>query len=294
MIENFLIENKIKYLKDESLKKHTTFKVGGKADFVVSPSNLSVLSKLIKYLNENDIKYYFLGNGSNVIFNDQGFKGVIIKSQGFNDCSFDGTKAYFGAGVSMTYAAKLCGEKGLSGIEFCYGIPGNIGGGIFMNAGAYGGEISQNIVYVKYLDENGDPQTICKADCNFGYRHSCFMEKKRFILGAEFELTPKPKDEIISFMEDIMKRRIEKQPLDKPSAGSSFKRPEGYFAAALIDECGLKGKSIGGASVSEKHAGFIVNNGGATCRDIVRLADLVSDTVYKEKGVRIEKEMIIV
>ena len=294
MIENFLIENKIKYLKDESLKKHTTFKVGGKADFVVSPSNLSVLSKLIKYLNENDIKYYFLGNGSNVIFNDQGFKGVIIKSQGFNDCSFDGTKAYFGAGVSMTYAAKLCGEKGLSGIEFCYGIPGNIGGGIFMNAGAYGGEISQNIVYVKYLDENGDPQTICKADCNFGYRHSCFMEKKRFILGAEFELTPKPKDEIISFMEDIMKRRIEKQPLDKPSAGSSFKRPEGYFAAALIDECGLKGKSIGGASVSEKHAGFIVNNGGATCRDIVRLVDLVSDTVYKEKGVRIEKEMIIV
>lgn len=294
MIENFLIENKIKYLKDESLKKHTTFKVGGKADFVVSPSNLSVLSKLIKYLNENGIKYYFLGNGSNVIFNDQGFKGVIIKSQGFNDCSFDGTKAYFGAGVSMTYAAKLCGEKGLSGIEFCYGIPGNIGGGIFMNAGAYGGEISQNIVYVKYLDENGDPQTICKADCNFGYRHSCFMEKKRFILGAEFELTPKPKDEIISFMEDIMKRRIEKQPLDKPSAGSSFKRPEGYFAAALIDECGLKGKSIGGASVSEKHAGFIVNNGGATCRDIVRLADLVSDTVYKEKGVRIEKEMIIV
>ncbi|MDY2862252.1 MAG: UDP-N-acetylmuramate dehydrogenase [Oscillospiraceae bacterium] len=294
MIENFLIENKIKYLKDESLKKHTTFKVGGKADFVVSPSNLSVLSKLIKYLNENGIKYYFLGNGSNVIFNDQGFKGVIIKSQGFNDCSFDGNKAYFGAGVSMTYAAKLCGEKGLSGIEFCYGIPGNIGGGIFMNAGAYGGEISQNIVYVKYLDENGDPQTICKADCNFGYRHSCFMGKKRFILGAEFELTPKPKDEIISFMEDIMKRRIEKQPLDKPSAGSSFKRPEGYFAAALIDECGLKGKSIGGASVSEKHAGFIVNNGGATCRDIVRLADLVSDTVYKEKGVRIEKEMIIV
>ena len=294
MIENFLIENKIKYLKDESLKKHTTFKVGGKADFVVSPSNLSVLSKLIKYLNENGIKYYFLGNGSNVIFNDQGFKGVIIKSQGFDDFSFDGTKAYFGAGVSMTYAAKLCGEKGLSGIEFCYGIPGNIGGGIFMNAGAYGGEISQNIVYVKYLDENGDPQTICKADCNFGYRHSCFMGKKRFILGAEFELTPKPKDEIISFMEDIMKRRIEKQPLDKPSAGSSFKRPEGYFAAALIDECGLKGKSIGGASVSEKHAGFIVNNGGATCRDIVRLADLVSDTVYKEKGVRIEKEMIIV
>ena len=294
MIENFLIENKIKYLKDESLKKHTTFKVGGKADFVVSPSNLSVLSKLIKYLNENDIKYYFLGNGSNVIFNDQGFKGVILKSQGFNDCSFDGTKAYFGAGVSMTYAAKLCGEKGLSGIEFCYGIPGNIGGGIFMNAGAYGGEISQNIVYVKYLDENGDPQTICKADCNFDYRHSCFMGKKRFILGAEFELTPKPKDEIISFMEDIMKRRIEKQPLDKPSAGSSFKRPEGYFAAALIDECGLKGKSIGGASISEKHAGFIVNNGGATCRDIVRLADLVSDTVYKEKGVRIEKEMIIV
>ena len=294
MIENFLIENKIKYLKDESLKKHTTFKVGGKADFVVSPSNLSVLSKLIKYLNENGIKYYFLGNGSNVIFNDQGFKGVIIKSQGFSDCSFDGNKAYFGAGVSMTYAAKLCGEKGLSGIEFCYGIPGNIGGGIFMNAGAYGGEISQNIVYVKYLDENGDPQTICKADCNFSYRHSYFMEKKRFILGAEFELTPKPKDEIISFMEDIMKRRIEKQPLDKPSAGSSFKRPEGYFAAALIDECGLKGKSIGGASVSEKHAGFIVNNGGATCRDIVRLADLVSDTVYKEKGVRIEKEMIII
>ena len=293
MIENFLIENKIKYLKDESLKKHTTFKVGGKADFVVSPSNLSLLSKLIKYLNENGIKYYFLGNGSNVIFNDQGFKGVIIKSHGFSDCSFDGTKAYFGAGVSMTYAAKLCGEKGLSGIEFCYGIPGNIGGGIFMNAGAYGGEISQNIVYVKYLDENGDPQTIYKSDCNFSYRHSCFMGKKRFILGAEFELTPKPKDEIISFMEDIMKRRIEKQPLDKPSAGSSFKRPEGYFAAALIDECGLKGKSIGGASVSEKHAGFIVNIGGATASDILELMRQVEQRVFEQFGVHLEPEVRI-
>ena len=294
MLKDFLCKYSFSFVENESLKKHTTMKVGGNADFIVYPKNAEEVSMLISFLKKENIRYYILGNGSNVIFSDEGFKGVIIKSEKLNDIKIDGNKIYFGAGVSMTKATKTAVENSLSGIEYCYGIPGNIGGGLYMNAGAYGGEISSSLVSVDCVDENGEIKTISAKDCDYGYRHSVFMSRRRFILGGLFQFEYGNKAELKRFCEEIMQKRISKQPLDMPSAGSSFKRPAGYFAAALIDECGLKGKTIGGAQVSEKHAGFIVNKGDATCKDITALADYVENEVYKKTGIKIEKEMIIV
>lgn len=294
MLKDFLCKYSFSFVENESLKKHTTMKVGGNADFIVYPKNAEEVSMLISFLNKENIRYYILGNGSNVMFSDEGFKGVIIKSEKLNDIKIDGNKIYFGAGVSMTKAAKTAVENSLSGIEYCYGIPGNIGGGLYMNAGAYGGEISAKLISIDYVDENGEIKTISAKDCDYGYRHSVFMSRRRFILGGLFRFENGNKEELKRFCDEIMQKRISKQPLDMPSAGSSFKRPAGYFAAALIDECGLKGKTIGGAQVSEKHAGFIVNKGDATCKDITALADYVENEVYKKTGINIEKEMIIV
>ena len=295
MIKTFLKDNQIQFLQDESLKKHITFKVGGEAKFVAMPQTKHQAANLFKFLKENNIKYYIIGRGSNVIFRDEGFDGVIIKTSNMQNIEFIGEdKVYADSGVVLNVLCKTLQEKSLAGLEFCYGIPGNVGGGLFMNCGAYGGEISSAVCEVEYIDENGNFQKIDVKDCQFSYRHSIFQDNNWFITGCTFKLTKGDKTQILSFMEDIMQRRIDKQPLDKPSAGSSFKRPVGYFAAALIDECGLKGYSIGGAQVSEKHAGFIVNTGNATCNDIVALAEYVERTVMQKKGVAIEKEMIIV
>ena len=206
----------------------------------------------------------------------------------------DETTVFAGAGVPMNLLCKSLQENSLEGLEFCYGIPGNVGGGLFMNAGAYGGEICNAVCEVEYIDENFELKKLPVQNCDFGYRHSVFQGKNWFITGCTFKLEKGNKEEILGFMEDIMQRRITKQPLDKPSAGSSFKRPVGYFAAALIEECGLKGCSVGGAQVSEKHSGFIVNTGDATCKDIVALAEHVEKVVFEKTGVAIEKEMIIV
>jgi len=261
---------------------------------IAMPDTAEKASLLIRFLNENNIKHYFLGNGSNVIFRDEGFDGVIIKTTGLKNVSLNGNRLTVDAGVTMTAAAKLAQENSLAGLQYCYGIPGNIGGGIYMNAGAYGGEISQCIESVDYIDKDGIIHTITKDECDFSYRHSVFMKNDWLIVSAVFALDKGDSSELLVFMDDIMQRRRDKQPLDKPSAGSSFKRPAGYFAAALIDECGLKGLTVGGAQVSEKHAGFIVNIGEATCRDIVRLADKVTQIVLEKKGVQLEKEMIII
>ena len=295
MIKTFLKDNQIQFLQNESLKKHITFKVGGEAKFVAMPQTKHQAANLLKFLKENNIKYYIIGRGSNVIFRDEGFDGVIIKTSNMQNIEFIGEdKVYADSGVVLNVLCKTLQEKSLAGLEFCYGIPGNVGGGLFMNCGAYGGEISSAVCEVEYIDENGNFQKIDVKDCQFSYRHSIFQDNDWFITGCTFKLTKGDKTQILRFMEDIMQRRIDKQPLDKPSAGSSFKRPVGYFAAALIDECGLKGYSIGGAQVSEKHAGFIVNTGNATCNDIVALAEYVEQTVMQKKGVAIEKEMIIV
>ena len=295
MLKTFFEDNKINFLENESLKKHTTFKVGGEAKFIALPSDCEQVAVLLRFLKDNDIKYYILGKGSNVIFRDEGFDGVVVKTANLNSIEYiDDTTVYAGAGVQLSTLCKNLQEHSLKGLEFCYGIPGNVGGGLFMNAGAYGGEICSAVYEVEYIDENCELKKISVNDCDFSYRHSLFQEKNWFITGCTFKLTKGDKEEILAFMEDIMQRRVTKQPLDKPSAGSSFKRPVGYFAAALIEECGLKGCSVGGAQVSEKHSGFIVNTGDATCRDIVALAEHVEKVVFEKTGVKIEKEMIIV
>ena len=296
MLEQFLRQNDISAVFNESMKKHTTFKVGGNAACVAMPDSVEKRRAFIKFLNENKIRCYFLGNGSNVIFSDEGFDGVIIKTSKLNFINIDkkNNTAQAGAGVLMTSFSRMMRENGLGGMEFAYGIPGNIGGGCYMNAGAYGGQISDCVLSVEYIDRQGNVRTVSRRDCDYSYRHSVFMENKWLITSATFRLRPKDKVSMLSYMEDIMQRRVEKQPLDMPSAGSSFKRPRGYYAAALIDECGLKGFSVGGARVSTKHAGFIVNTGNASCADIVALADEVRKTVMEKKGVQLEKEMIIV
>ncbi|MEG1781990.1 MAG: UDP-N-acetylmuramate dehydrogenase [Oscillospiraceae bacterium] len=294
MLKDFLLKNEIPFAENESMKNHTTFKVGGKADFIAMPQSVNQAQKLIIYAKEQGIPFYFLGRGSNVIFKDEGYRGLIIKTSGLQQVKICENRATVQSGVLMTQFSKLLQENGLSGLEFCYGIPGNIGGGIFMNAGAYGGEISAPLIEVEYLDENAVLRKISKDRADFSYRHSIFQDNKWFITSATFELVLKDKKEMLTFMEEIMQKRRDKQPVDKPSAGSSFKRPSGYFAAALIDECGLKGMSVGGAQISEKHAGFIINKGGASCGDILQLAQEVEEIVRNKKGVQLEKEMIIV
>ena len=295
MLKTFLTENNISFLENESLKKHTTFKVGGEAKILAMPSNTQQVVALLDFVRKNDIRYYVIGRGSNVIFKDNGFDGVVIKTVNMQTVQYlDETTVYAGAGVPLNVLCKSLQEHSLEGLEFCYGIPGNVGGGLYMNAGAYGGEICNAVYQVEYIDENLNVQTINVDECGFGYRHSVFQNKEWFITGCTFKLKIGDKDKILAFMEDIMQRRIDKQPLDKPSAGSSFKRPVGYFAAALIEQCGLKGCSVGGAQVSEKHSGFIINKGYATCSDIVALAEHVEKVVFEQTGVAIEKEMIIV
>ena len=291
MIKSFLNKNNIEAHFDESMKKHTTFKVGGNAVCIAVPDTIEKAAALIKFVNENKISHYFLGNGSNVIFNDDGFDGVIIKTSALNKIDIKNNVVVAGAGVLMTSLAKRAQENSLSGLEFCYGIPGNVGGGIYMNAGAYGGEISNCLVSVDYIDENGNLGTISKNDCDFSYRHSRFMKEKWLIVSATFEMEPKDSAEMLAFMEDIMQRRKDKQPLNFPSAGSVFKRPEGYFAGALIEQSGLKGASVGGAQVSEKHAGFIINKDNASCQDVLSLIKFCQDTVKEKFGVELECEI---
>ncbi len=294
MLKDFFIENKIEYKENELMKNHTSFKVGGVADFIICPDDKEKLKKSIKFFNENKINYYYLGKGTNVIFKDEGFRGVIIKSNLLNKYSINSDIAEVESGFVLTTFCKILQEHSLSGLEFCYGIPGNIGGSVYMNAGAYGGEISDCLVKIDYIDENGDEKSIKKEDAKFSYRHSIFQEKKVFITKAYFKLKKADSVKMLDFMKEIMNKRSDKQPLELPSAGSSFKRPVGYFAAALIDECGLKGMRVGGAMVSEKHAGFIVNVGNATCEDIVSLAQKVEEIVFEKTKVKIEKEMIII
>lgn len=295
MINDFLMENDIRFLEQESLKKHTTFKVGGKAVTMALPDTVEKLSKLLNYLNSKGISYYILGNGSNLIFSDEGFDGVVIKMSELKEKKQLGEETiYARAGCSLSSVCLWAAELSLEGFERLYGIPGSVGGAVFMNAGAFNGEISDWLVSVDCLDADGNLHTLSKSECMFGYRDSVFMHEGLVVVGATFTLKKRDKQEIIDFMNDLLQRRKDRQPLDMPSAGSSFKRPEGYYAAALIDQCGLKGLSVGGRQVSTKHAGFIVNTGNATCRDIVMLADRVSRIVREKTGVKLEKEMIIV
>jgi UDP-N-acetylmuramate dehydrogenase len=276
------------------MKTCTTFKIGGDAGLFLEVKNRAQLCAIIKYLNENSIDYIVLGKGSNVLVNDDGLDKVVIKLSGdFCEVSaLDETTLYCGAGLSLAGLCKEAENKSLSGLEFAWGIPGSVGGAVFMNAGAYGGEMKDVVYSVTHIDKSGKVGTIKSYDLDLGYRHSVYKENGFTIIGVTLKLEIDNKNSIRARMDDFMQRRKDKQPLEFPSAGSVFRRPEGNYAGALIEKCGLKGKSVGGAQVSPKHAGFIVNTGNATAQDVKDLIKLIQDTVKKNTGYDLQREII--
>lgn len=278
-----------------SLRQHTGFKTGGNADYIVTPCSQQAFIHTISVLKAHKQPYYILGNGSNVLALDEGYRGWVIKTdQAFREISFgqDGF-AYGGAGVMLSQFCRHCAEKGLAGLEFAYGIPGTIGGAVYMNAGAYGGEIKDVVSSVTVIGQDGSILEYQKDEMAFGYRTSVIQTNGFVVAGASFQLCSDAPPAIMHRMDELMRRRREKQPIEYPSCGSTFKRPDGAFAAKLIDDCGLRGKTIGGAAVSEKHCGFVVNVGGATTADILELIDFIQQTVKDQTGFELEKEIRI-
>ena len=285
----------IPFRENEPLAAHCTFKIGGPAQLFVMPENEQQLCSAVALCKEQDVRYYLLGNGSNILFADEGFSGVVIDVSALDaEIAVEDTVLTAGAGVRLAALCKAALKHGLSGLEFAYGIPGTVGGAVYMNAGAYGGEMKDVLQSVRYLTQDGDIVEAETAVLDLSYRHSIFEENGGCILSAMFHLKRGDPDAIKARMNELMAKRVEKQPLDKPSAGSTFKRPAGAFAAALIDQCGLRGFRHGGAAVSEKHCGFVVNLGGATCADVLALCDEVRAIVKEKTGFDLEKEIRVV
>lgn len=277
---------------NEPMARHTTFRVGGPVRLMALPGSGEEAAAAVKAARGLGIRPFFMGNGSNLLVADDGWEGFIIKAQaGLDALEADGETITAGSGALLVKLANFAWERGLTGLEFAHGIPGSVGGAVTMNAGAYDGEMRQVCIETTVLTPEGEVETVAGEAQRFSYRHSAFSDGTRMILGAKFRLQRGDPAAIKARMDELMEKRRSKQPLEFPSAGSTFKRPEGHFAAALIDRCGLKGRSVGGARVSEKHAGFIVNAGGATCGDILVLADLVRETVLRETGVALEMEV---
>ena len=273
------------------MKNHTTFKIGGNAKTVIIPKTEKELVEVIKCLKNE--KFIIVGNGSNILAPDDGIDGYVIKTTKINSVVADGNIIRAGCGASLAKIASVALENSLSGFEFASGIPGTIGGGAVMNAGAYDGELSRVIKKTTYCDRDGNIYKIEGSQHEFGYRHSFFSDKDFTILSCEIELEKGEKENISCKMKELNKKRSEKQPLNFPSAGSAFKRPEGYFAAKLIDDCGLRGVSVGGAQISEKHCGFIINKCNATAEDVKGLLSLCQQRVFEKFGVSIEPEIKI-
>lgn len=283
-------------LMDEPMSRHTTFKIGGPAEIFVEAKSVQSLKCVVSSAIESQIKYMLLGNGSNILVSDSGIEGAVITLGGeFKEIRLvsEDTIAC-GSGVTLSKLSSFALENSLEGLEFSWGIPGTVGGAVYMNAGAYGGEIKDVLKTCRCMTEKGNIEVLSGCDCNFGYRNSIFKQNRWTVLDCTFKLKKGKKEDIKAKMDDFMGRRTSKQPLEYPSAGSVFKRPEGNFAGTLIEQCGLKGVSVGGACVSEKHAGFIVNKGGATCSDVCRLIELVQKTVKEKTGYQLERELIIV
>lgn len=276
------------------LKEYTSFKIGGEAELFVVPNNLMELLNVLEILKENDVPYFLLGAGSNLLISDKGIRGAVIKlGDGFDYAHAKGDYILAGAGVSLASLATCAKNAELSGLEFASGIPGSLGGALFMNAGAYGGEMKDVVTEVSYIDSDGTVKTIPCDECGFGYRKSIFSSGNKIIISAKFTLQKGNKEEISAKMRELNAKRKEKQPLEFPSAGSTFKRPEGHFAGTLIEQAGLKGYTIGGAQVSEKHAGFVINTGGATASDVCELICHVQKTVLEKFNVELEPEVKI-
>lgn len=280
---------------NEPLSRHTSFRVGGGAELMALPKNEEELSAILKVSKELDLHYAILGAGTNVLAPDEGVEGLVIL---LKDC-FGGmeqvgeTTIRVMAGVTMSRAAMFAASLSLGGLEFAHGIPGTIGGGVYMNAGAYGGEIKDVCTQVKIMEPDGTSRWISGDEMGFSYRHSAIEDHPWIVLAADFRLEPKPEQEIRDRMQELIGKRRTSQPLDLPSAGSAFKRPVGGYAAALIDQAGLKGYQVGGAGVSTKHAGFVVNLGGATAADVRQVLLDVSNIVFDKFGIRLESEIRI-
>ena len=280
---------------DELMSRHTTFRIGGPASVFVTPKSEKDLVTAIEICRSQGAPYFILGNGSNLLVSDQGYDGVVVHiGSDLRDISVEGTEITAKTGTMLSQVAHAALAHGLTGMEFAAGIPGSLGGAVFMNAGAYGGEIKDIAFEVYAMDINGNEKVFSNSDCCFGYRSSVFSSGDYIITGAKFRLSPKNKDEIFAQMRDYAERRRDKQPLSLPSAGSTFKRPEGYFAGKLIQDSGLRGFCIGGASVSEKHCGFVVNTGGATCADVINLIEYIKKCVYEKFGVALQEEVRII
>ena len=291
-IADLLLSSKLSFEEGKSFKSLTSFKTGGSADFAVYPKDEEQAISAKKLAEENDIPFLILGKGSNVLAPDEGFKGIVmVMNENFGKISLKNCEIEAQSGASLACLCKFAKENNLTGLEFAYGIPGSVGGAVIMNAGAYGGEMCDVIKSVTCADENGKIITLPQSRCEFAYRKSIFQRNNYIILSARFSLLQGDEKKIEEKMEEILNRRREKQPLNFPSAGSTFKRPEGYFAAALIDECGLKGMSVGDACVSEKHAGFVINMGNATSNDVKELCERIKRKVYEQKGVELEMEI---
>lgn len=279
----------------EPMAKHTSFRIGGPAEVMAFPKNSEELSQLLKVSALLDSKPAILGAGTNVLAPDSGINGLVICLKDALDgiSLLANNRIRVAAGVTMTKAAVFAANHGLSGLEFAHGIPGTVGGGVYMNAGAYGGEICQVCESVDVMDPEGSVRTLSNEEMCFSYRHSCLEESGGIVVSAVFAMVPKNMEEIKDHMRQLMAKRSASQPLDLPSAGSAFKRPVGGYAAALIDQAGLKGFHVGGAAVSTKHAGFVVNMGDARAEDVKSLLVQVSDKVYEDTGIRLEPEVRI-
>ena len=293
-IKKFCEEYSCRYIENEPLRDHLTFRVGGPCAVMLFPASETVLVESVKTVRAGGLPYYIIGNGSNLIARDEGYDGVIINTSSMAGAEVSGTGITAPAGASLMSICRLALDNSLSGLEFAFGIPGTVGGAVYMNAGAYGGEMKDVLSSVRYPDTDLSIKEAPVSELGLGYRHSMYSGSDKIILSASFTLAVGDKADIKAKMDDLMGRRRDKQPLEFPSAGSTFKRPKDNYAGALIEKCALKGYTVGGVCVSEKHAGFVINKGGATAADILAVVEHCRSKVLEDTGITLEPEVRII